>query len=99
MHTYREAILNKINKNERQRPIWVIALYPGDKLDLFPEVRDRVSTAGLDNIKEELKNLQENNDDILFRSGVGAIPMRPKYMKDKEYRELISGFINSIKLK
>ncbi len=40
MHTYREAIIRRIKekdgKTKLKRPVWVVALYPGDILALFP---------------------------------------------------------------
>ncbi len=95
MHTYREAI---IRKDTHKRPIWVIALYPGDEIALFPEDHLKTNVEDKDNYealftldnktKEYMRNILSSEG-----GGVGAIPMRPKYMKEQEYKELISSFI------
>jgi predicted component of viral defense system (DUF524 family) len=69
MHTYREAILRKEGKN---KPLWVIALYPGDEPKLFPE--DKQEKIEIENIYQFIDKIL--NDELKV-GGVGAIPLKP----------------------
>jgi hypothetical protein len=75
MHTYREAI-----RKNNEKPVWVIALYPGDKIALFSESGEKIGPSSLEEIKKELKSKKED-----FKSGgVGAIPFRPQLFENEE---------------
>ena len=78
MHTYREAIRRK----DGCRPIWVIALYPGDEMVLYRE----------DGVKypSEEDNLEEFLDSS--KGGVGAIPLKP----EKEDKEPVAEFLEKL---
>uniref|UniRef100_A0A7C3YTE9 DUF2357 domain-containing protein n=1 Tax=candidate division WOR-3 bacterium TaxID=2052148 RepID=A0A7C3YTE9_UNCW3 len=71
MHTYREAILRKEGKD---RPLWVIALYPGEIPMLFRE--DGKEEENIKEIKCFLKEIIDNK--LKKVGGVGAIPLRPE---------------------
>jgi predicted component of viral defense system (DUF524 family) len=73
MHTYREAILRKEGKD---RPLWVIALYPGKTPMLFRE--DGKKEENIKEIKCFLKKIIDNKLNKLKVGGVGAIPLRPE---------------------
>jgi len=81
MHTYREAIKRKQNKNNSNRPVWVIALYPGDNETLFYEngKKDKNKLKPGENnsilLTEFLNNIFGNK--IINNGGVGAIPLKP----------------------
>nr|BAL58222.1 hypothetical protein HGMM_F55D02C22 [uncultured prokaryote] len=83
MHTYREAILD----GEGNRPLWVVALYPGDKVALFPEKGEKV-----------YKNFDELGDNELnFSSGgVGVLPFKPGVLENEVYKGFIKEFLNSV---
>ncbi len=69
MHTYREALFYQEIKN---KPVWAIALYPGDKLKLFSENRKNLN---IKNIEDFLKYIINNQTKT---GGVGAIPLKPE---------------------
>jgi predicted component of viral defense system (DUF524 family) len=87
MHTYREAIRKK-QKDEKDRegekPLWVIALYPGDKIALFSESGEKIKKElKFDKLEEVKKELESKKED--FKSGgVGAIPFRPQLFENEE---------------
>jgi len=77
MHTYREAI--KKGK-EDGKPIWVIALYPGNKIALYSENGKSIDIE-LNNI--EPKRVDEELEK-LSPGGVGAIPFSPRLFDDNK---------------
>ncbi len=71
MHTYREAIL----KEDKKRPLWVIALYPGNEGEIYLEEGDEKEIKNVENFLSEI--IQQIKEEKIKR-GVGAIPLRPK---------------------
>jgi len=108
MHTYREAIIKKIKDENKQpyRPVWVIALYPGDTLALFLERgTKKMIELKLDEDEKQIKfrdlisnepveiSIEELLNTLSENSGgVGAIPFRPVYLDDTKYKEFLKKF-------
>ena len=88
MHTYREAIRKKGENLKDGKPLWVIALYPGDKIALFSETGEKIETE----ILEELEKKKES----LKCGGVGALPFRPKLFSDEEYKKVLNQFFEIV---
>ena len=86
MHTYREAIRRK----DGCRPIWVIALYPGDEMVLYRE--DGVKYSSEEDNLEEFLNSSKGGAGDSPKGGVGAISLKPE-KEDKK------GGVGAISLK
>jgi predicted component of viral defense system (DUF524 family) len=111
MHTYREAIRKK-QKDEKDRegkkPLWVIALYPGDKIALFtksgekiegilsPECQITISLKDGNKIKLNKWEKREELKKIIKAGGVGAIPFRPEFFEDEETKEILKDIFEAL---
>jgi hypothetical protein len=97
MHTYREAIVKK-DGNGNKRPLWVIALYPGDTPALFCENGEKVPPVKIEITESnELNNILDKLEKCLPpHGGVGAIPFRPSLLDDPNYKKFICDLLKKV---
>jgi predicted component of viral defense system (DUF524 family) len=107
MHTYREAIVRRIEEKKRiKRPRWVFALYPGKKLALYT-TKDRLPVTivpengnlnfEIKQDKKELKIIIGKGEHLFhLNGGVGAIPFRPALLDNSNYKKFICDLLKKL---
>ena len=84
MHTYKDAI-----RKRNEKPLWVIALYPGDKIFLYTEngeeIKSELKEGKFEEIKEKINNLKSG--------GVGAIAFKPEFFENEENKNFLYDLI------
>ncbi|MEO0166556.1 MAG: nuclease domain-containing protein, partial [candidate division WOR-3 bacterium] len=86
MHTYREAILRK---EDKKKPLWVIALYPGTKVALYSE-----SLTSIELDVKDVKNDKIIEKDFFSSGGVGALPFTPSLLDDEKYKSWLNNLFD-----
>jgi len=84
MHTYREAI-----RKNGEKPLWVIALYPGNEIALFSENGENIREEFKEEKYEEIKKKIEEKIKDLKSGGIGAIPFCPELFENEKKKEFL----------